>query len=374
MAKLTFYPIGNADCILTEFADGRLMLLDYCHRKDCNDKDDERIDLAEELCSVLASHDRDDFDVVAFTHADDDHVGASEDFFWFDHAKEYQGKGRVKMQELWVPACLVLQSGIGGSARVIRQEARYRLKRGAAIRVFGNPGVLDKWLKSEGINPEDRAHLITHAGECVPGYTRASGRAEIFVHSPFSFRMEEEETDRNNASVVLHVTFFEGEPPSRAMLGGDAEHGAWGDIVYKTEQKGREERLLWDTFKVSHHCSYTALAPEKGKKKTKPTEPIARLFDRGQEDCLIVATSYPIPHTTTKDPPHKQAAAYYRGVASDKKGDFLVTMKEPTEDTPQPLVIRITAHGVAHDKGVTPAVVGSSVVSRKTPRLGGRLE
>lgn len=370
MAKLTFYPIGNADCILTEFADGRLLLLDYCHRRDPNDKNDKRVDLPEELRSVLASKDRGEFDAVAFTHGDDDHVGASEDFFWLDHAKKYQAKGRIRIRDLWVPACLVLEAGLEGSASVIRQEARYRLKRGSGIRVFGNPRILDDWLNGEGIEPKERAHLITHAGECVPGFDRANGPAEIFVHSPFSFRMEDEEVERNNASLVLHVTFYEGDSKSRVMFGGDAEYEAWGDIVYKTEQKSRTDRLLWDAFKVSHHCSYTALGAEKGKKKTKPADAVACLFDQGQEKCLLVSCSNPIPEMTTKAPPHSQAAAYYKQVAGDKDGDFLVTMETPSVKDPRPLVVKVTSQGLAQDKGPGAAIVGASIVSRRPPRLG----
>jgi len=227
MAKITSYPIGNADCSLTEFNDDRMMLVDYCHRKDPIDKKDKRVDLHEELHAVLAEKDRDDFDVVAFTHCDDDHVVGSEEFFWFDHADRYQGKGRVKIKDLWVPACFVLEKGLKGAARVIRDEARFRLIGGSAIRVFGNPRILDDWLRSEGIDPKSRDALITHAGECVPGFTKEKGSAEIFVHSPFSFRMEDnDEVERNNASLVFHLTFFEGASESRVMLGGDAQYEA----------------------------------------------------------------------------------------------------------------------------------------------------
>ena len=49
MAKITFYPIGNADSALIEFADERLMLIDYCPRKEAENEEDKRIDLPEEL-------------------------------------------------------------------------------------------------------------------------------------------------------------------------------------------------------------------------------------------------------------------------------------------------------------------------------------
>ena len=50
MAKITFYPIGNADSSLIEFADGRLMVNDYfCPEPSTRDDDDKRAIISEEL-------------------------------------------------------------------------------------------------------------------------------------------------------------------------------------------------------------------------------------------------------------------------------------------------------------------------------------
>ncbi|MHB9068751.1 MAG: ComEC/Rec2 family competence protein [Sedimentisphaerales bacterium] len=371
MAKLKFYPIGNADSTLILFSDERLMLKDYCHRKEAENEDDKRIDLPTELKNELDLHDRNDFDVVAFSHCDDDHVAASEDFFWLEHAEKYQDKDRPKIKCIWVPACLILENGLVGSAKVIREEARYRLKNGTGIRVFGNPGVLDDWLKEQGIKPEDRSHLISHAGTCVPGFSKDNGKAEIFIHSPFSFRMEDEEVERNNACLVFHITFYEGDSLTKVMQGSDAEHEAWCNIIYKTEKKKREERLDWDIFRVSHHCSHTALSDEKGDDITTPDEPIERLFGRGTKGCILISSSDPIPGKDTKQPPHKQAAAYYRKVIKDRQGeDFIVTMQTPNEDAPKPIVIEVTKQGAIYRKITGVAVGAPAIVSAATPRQG----
>lgn len=371
MAELKFYPVGNADSTLIAFADDRLMLEDYCHRKDAEDENDKRVDLPNELRVELEARDRTDFDVVAFSHSDDDHVGGSEDFFWFDHAKKYQGKGRIKIKDLWVPACFIVEAGLEGSARIIREEAKHRLKKGKGVRVFGNPGVLDDWLEKEGIDPAERSHLITHAGRCVPGFDKGKGQAEVFAHSPFSFRMEGEDVDRNNACLVFHITFFEDDEETRVMLGADAEHEAWCNIIYKTEQRERGKRLDWDVFRVSHHCSHTALSEEKGKDITKPDEPIVQLFERGAEGCILISSSDVVPDKNTTLPPHKQATAYYRQVVQDQNGeDFLVTMAEPKPEAPKPIVVEITKQGAMYRK-VTGAAKGApAIVTATTPKQG----
>jgi glyoxylase-like metal-dependent hydrolase (beta-lactamase superfamily II) len=142
MAKMTFFPVGNGDTTLIEFGDGRLMLVDYCHRVRGEDDKEPYIDLASSLSAILADLERDDIDVVVFTHRHDDHSSGAEEFFSFDHAETYQGEGCIAIRELWVPASMVLATGLEGSARVIRQEARHRIRQGSGVRVFSAPEAL----------------------------------------------------------------------------------------------------------------------------------------------------------------------------------------------------------------------------------------
>ena len=171
MARVTFYPLQNADSTLIELADRRLILKDFCNVV-AEGEGDLRVDLDAELRRTLSDRRRDSFDVVAFSHSDDDHTHGAEDFFWLDHVEHCQGEGRVKIGELWIPACFLLEANLAGSARYIRQEARYRFRTGRGIRVFGNPAPLEEWLRNEGIPPQSRAHLITSAGSCVDKFSR----------------------------------------------------------------------------------------------------------------------------------------------------------------------------------------------------------
>ena len=371
MAKIIFYPLGNADSALIEFADERLMLIDYCHRKEAENEEDKRIDLPEELRAVLEEKDRDSFDVVAFTHRDSDHVDGSEGFFWLEHAEKYQSEDRIKIEEMWVPACLILEEGLKDSSRIIRQEARHRLKEGQNIRVFGNPDTLDDWLCENDIEPADRAHLITSAGRCVDEFiSKENGQAEIFIHAPFAFDMDGEEVDQNKASLVLHITFFEEDHASQAFFGADTTYDVWDKIVYKTIDKKRPERLIWDVFKNPHHCSYKALSDEKGKDKTEPVPNIKLLFEQGQSGCYLISSSDPIPAKNTKQPPHRQAAAYYEEIAENKNGEFLVTMQTPTDENPKPIVIEISKNGLNWKKIAGIATGIGAVTSRASQRQG----
>ncbi|MBN1430616.1 MAG: hypothetical protein JXB07_19750 [Anaerolineae bacterium] len=369
MAKLTFFPIGNADSTLIHLNDGRLILQDFCNRPITEDHD-TRVQLDEELRGYLAKQNRQDFDAVAFTHADSDHVDGAEDFFWFDHAAKYQDDDRILISELWVPACFILEAGLKSSARAIRQEARFRFTQGSGIRIFGNPDSLSTWLQDRGIDPASRSHLITHAGTCVPGFSRSLGQVEIFIHSPFSFQMEGETVDRNGNSLVAQWTFVEDGYEMRCIMGADAEYQAWTDIVYITNREQNCRRLDWDLFHISHHCSYTALALQKGEDETTPILEVQQLFSQGNENSLLISPSLPIPNEDTDQPPHRQAAAFYRQVA-EEYGDvknFVVTMEEPTPDNPKPIVVETSRNGFVRQRRLQGGA--ASVTSRPSPRLG----
>jgi hypothetical protein len=203
----------------------------------------------------------------------------------------------------------------------------------------------------------------------VPGFNAIEGQVDIFVHSPFSFRSEDD-AERNGASLVLHSTFFESGHESRFMFGADAEHEVWNDIVWISKKKGNEKRLDWDGFKISHHCSHDALSAEKGTDKTVPDEKIDKLFGRGAQGALLISSSDPIPSEDTDQPPHRQAAAYYKDVASDKGGEFIVTMENPSQQDPKPTVIEVGPYGLKHNQRSGVAIGAAAIVTKPSPRMG----
>ena len=335
MSKITFFPLGCADTTLVELNDERSILVDYCHREDV-------FDLKGTLAEYLEKKGVKSFDVVAFTHAHQDHVQGLEDFFWLEYAKKYQADDRPKIRELWVPAVLVTDTNLSDSATIIQKEAKYRLKNGTGIRVFGSTETLEEWLVEAEVTTN-----VQRAGQLVNGFSKEKGGVEIFVHSPFSFKMNEDEDEKNDNSIVLHMTFFESECETRFMIGADAEHGTWENIVYITEREGNEKRLEWDIFGISHHCSFTALSDEKGERITKPTPSVEKLMLKGGRNAILVASCDSIPTMDTTLPPHFQAAAYYKDLAKAKgsKDNFFVTMEYPDLENPQPIVLDISPYG-----------------------------
>jgi len=90
-AKITFFPLGNADTTRIDLANGQTVLVGYANMRCADDDTDCRCDLPVLLRQALKDTNRDDYDVVCFSHLDTDHVKGATDFFWFRHASKYQG-------------------------------------------------------------------------------------------------------------------------------------------------------------------------------------------------------------------------------------------------------------------------------------------
>lgn len=372
MHKATFFPIGNADTCRIDLSGGQKLLFDYCHRKDPNDSNDKRIDLAAALKNDLNVAGLSGYEVVAFTHLDDDHIHGSTAFFYLRHHKDYQDGDRAKIETLWVPAAVIVEDECDGEAAIIQAEARYRLKQKSGIRIFSRPEMLKDWLTKQGMTLDEVQHLITDAGQLVPGWSKADQGVEFFVHSPFASRMDNNEVvDRNNDSLFLQATFNVDGVDTRLILSADVDSDVIEEIVRITRDvKKRPERLGWDINNVPHHSSYRSLnRDEKGTDKTSPPEKVDWLYKQGGNFGYLVSTSDPIPtNDGNAQPPHRQAANYYEDRAKAISGEYRVTMKFPKVSSPEEMVFEITNSGARLKKRLSSG--GAAVVSAPARRAG----
>ena len=370
MHKVTFFPLGNADTTLITLANGKDILFDFANMASATDPAEKRAKLDTELRNHMAAKKKDGFDIVAFSHGDDDHTRGAGDFFHFDRFKERQGGQRLKIREMWVPAAMIVERGTEGDALIVRQEARYRLRHGYGIRVFSRPDHLREWLESEGLSLESRGHLITDAGQIVPGLTLQNDGVEFFAHSPFAHRQNEVVViDRNENCLVMQATFSVSGTLTRLLMLADIMAEPLDLLIRITRAKNRAERLWWDICKLPHHCSAYSLSTEKGRRQTVPTDDIDWLYGNRGNGAILVSSSDPIPAGETTQPPHFQAANYYRDKLDEiVRGKFLVTMSEPTESRPRKIEIEIGIGGAKHL--LTSALGGAALTDRSGPRVG----
>jgi hypothetical protein len=381
MHKVRFYPVGNGDTSQIELANGRRVLFDYCHRRDSDDDGCPLIDLNTRLKNELAEVSRDYFDVVGFTHADEDHICGSTDFFELQHAAKYQGKGRIKMRQLWVPAAMLLEEATNDQQSdefvILRQEARHRLLEGQGILVFSRPQGLLDWLeprlKERGESPSARDHLFIDAGTLVPGFSLDTDGVEFFCHSPFIKHCDEGDTIRNRAALIFNVRFRADGYSYDFLQVGDAEWDVLEDIVRTTYAHNNADRLNWNLYNLPHHCSYLALSDEKGEKETVPKPLVKELLLQGQVGAYMVSSSRPI--TDMKEsyeqtqPPHIQACKAYEHYLCEVGGrKLLVTMEEPNGLHPEPLEFEISRSGIAWERASSSGA--GSLIAAAAPRAG----
>jgi hypothetical protein len=121
---------------------------------------------------------------------------------------------------------------------------------------------------------------------------------------------------------------------------------------------------------LPHHSSYKSLSSDKGKDMTVPVPEVERLYETyARPGALVISPSDSIPTVDTVQPPHRQAAAYYRSLKTKKdKIDYRVTMEHPTKNAPKPLVLKIDYLGVTVEQmGLSGA---AAILTMPTPRAG----
>jgi hypothetical protein len=376
--QITFYPVGNGDAVQIVLVNDRRILFDFNHISSTEEDDTPVIDLKVRLRHELKEAGRDSFDVVAFTHADRDHIQGSTEFFELWHAKKYQGEGRVKIDELWVPAAMLLEKierdKMSDEFAILRQEARHRLLKGKGIHVFSRPPELIDWLVEQGVGEHDRDNLFVDAGTLVGGFSKEKDGVEFFCHSPFIEHCDDGDIVRNDASLVFNVRFH-GE-------GGDCDFLQVGDTAWKTLEQivqitldhKNEDRLAWNLFNIPHHCSYKALSDEKGERETDPKPLVKKLLQMGKPEAYMVSSSNPIPDKKesykSEQPPHIQARKAYEKFLADVGGrQFLVTMEKPDEERPQPLRFEVSKGGITWQRS---RALGATLIANSRPPRAGR--
>ena len=367
MHKITLFPLGNADTSLLELANGTRILIDYADMKDSTNTEDKRIDLPKELRKLLG--DDDAIDVVVFTHIDTDHINGSPELFNLLHADMYQSEDRIDINEMWVPAAAIIEEGLSDDSRIIRQEARHRFKEGEGIKVFSTPGQLRDWADDQGVDLESKSHLIVNAGDTIGEFDLYADGLEMFVHSPFAYRTEDGTLiDRNKDAIALNCKFYIDGTEVIFNTFSDLGSEEIKDIINISESYHNSDRLYWDIFKIPHHCSHKSLANETAEEFSEPDETVARLYEEYANDIPLIISSSRLIRNEDSDPPNHQAASFYKGVVSDKSGEFKVTMGHPSTSSPKPLVIKITGGGYEINKAPVTGV--GPIVTQRSERAG----
>lgn len=361
MHTVTFYPVGNGDTSLIETKNKHFILMDFYQTSNSSESNKPEHDVAAALKKKLKDAKKNSFDIVAFTHADKDHINGSTDYFHLEYAKKYQGDGRITIDELWVPAAMLLESAENDKQSeefvIWRQEARHRLKNKSGIKVFSKPDDLKSLIESWDMTVDELSDFLIDAGTVLNNFKLKDDGIEFFVHSPFIKHCSEDGKDikriRNEAALIFNVRFLTDGQQYDYLAVGDSEAHVLEDIVTITKSKKREDRLAWDLFNIPHHCSYLALAESgnKGEKETTPLPKVKELLQMGKKDSYLICSSDPFKSNKDAEesiqPPHIQARRCYERYLKEVKGrKFIVTGENGGSKKPEPVVVNIQGSGI----------------------------
>ena len=328
----TYYPLGNAQTMMLKLGNKKTMLFDFADVKSSN-TDDKRWDIASEFDGIES------FDVVVFTHAHEDHIKGAADFFNMEYYKK--NDSGVQIRELWLSSAFVTDTQCTtDDAKIIRQEARARLKAGENIKVFGHNKALTKWLNASGISEESVNHLIFHAGKIIPH--NLGNEVSFFLHAPFSDDCEDVD-DKNDPSVVMQVRLYNPGRETNILVTGDTPYDVLENIVQITRNKKQSGYLQWDLYDIPHHCSATGLCGS-STDEVEPTDDVKWLLEQSGINAFMVASCKPLDETDVPPPSSEAAEAYKNTIILDV--DFRITMDFRKSSAPEPMVFVIDSRGL----------------------------
>jgi len=244
-------------------------------------------------------------------------------------------------------------------ARVIRQEARARLKKGEAVKIFGHSDELSKWLEDSDVSEDSVKHLIYHAGGNIDH--KLGDEVSFFLHAPFSDDCDDVK-DKNDPSVVMQMRLYNNDTETNVLVTGDVTCEVIDDIVRITQNNDNEDYLKWDLYDIPHHCSTTGLCsnPDEG---VTPTDNVQWLLEQSGSYAYIVASCKALVDADSPPPSAEAADAYKAYTGSDVT--FCVTMEWRKKSSPEPMIFTV------NERGLKPKPPASTVYfSSPAPRAG----
>jgi hypothetical protein len=374
---IKFYPVDNADTTLIKLIDNTTIVVD-CQFRDGKENSDgvQIFPVKDDLLNSLEKDRSENFFVDLFinTHPHEDHcLGYNKNFFVGDpkdYKKANKDNNEVIIGELWVTQ-MVFSKDLCDDGLAIQKEVRRRKKlfenKTAGWDSYGNR------LRIIGYNESDTTVEGLHY---IPGTTVDTingNRKEtffIFIHAPFKSSLVSAQADKelNQTSIVIQANFKtkpDGDVITRLMIGGDADHYTWEQILNKSKRYGNTARLEWDLFLSPHHCSWSYFNDTPYDNNPEPKKYSLEILDYGRTNSHIIASSKKI-EDKEPNPPHYPAKEQY--VEKVGEDHFKNTAIHKGEKAPKPLVYTTDESGFELDKSIISAA--ASIMSKPTPRAG----
>ena len=317
---LVFWPVGNGDSTTIVINSDTCLQVDLNHLEKSDDDKDASWAVVDELVERLPKvNGRPYLGTFALTHPDQDHCRG------FVELRE-----KVDIGELWFTPRIFgeYNKDLCDDAVDFKKEAQRRVKKtieakgdpgaGDRVRVFGHSELLEEDDFKDF--PKDR--LIVPGNEVtVVDENDVSDEFRAFVHAPFK---DDEAGERNDTSLGMQVTLFDGNQKLRVLLLGDLSY----PIIKRVFKVSEEDDLTWNVLLAPHHCSKAAMYwKDEGDDEEKLKKHIVEEMDKASlEPNRVVSSSNSVPSSNKAgdNPPHAKAKTQYESITDS----FLCTMDQ----------------------------------------------
>ena len=325
---LVFWPVGNGDSTTIVVDSDTYLQVDLNHLEKSDDDDDASWAVVDELVERLPKvNGRPYLAAFALTHPDQDHCRG------FTELLE-----KVDIGELWFTPRIFREynKDLCEDAEEFKKEAERRVKKtieakgdpgaGNRVRVFGYSELLEEDDFKDF--PEERLTVPSNEVTMIDEKD-VSDEFRAFVHAPFK---DDDAGERNDTSLGIQVTLYDGSQELRTLLLGDLPY----PIIKRIFEVSKKDDLAWNVLLAPHHCSKAVMYwKDEGDDEEKLKKHIVEeMDDASLEPNRVVSSSNPVPSTNKPgdNPPHAKAKTQYETITES----FLCTM-----DQDEPLVAEL---------------------------------
>lgn len=383
MSKIKFYPVDNGDTVLIK-VDKTTIQID-ANIRESDDCYDVMSDLIDEFSKD--GEGKYHLDLFMLTHPDEDHCHGIDTYYYLGDPDKYSDEDLendlVIIDELMVTPMLFTDA-TSAPAKALKKEAERRRK-------------LWDENSSDKTKAGNRLVIIGYDGDkkyenvtsYIPGETikKINGKSmtmlEFFVHSPFKDSLVEgrAEADKNETSIVMQARFKYASTDTNSsalyLFGGDADHYIWEEIQDQSKAHGNDDKLDFDIFMATHHCSWTYFndVPYKKGETDEPVESSKNLIkNHKMTGAVIIASSKQIKDDDDNPPHYPAKEEYVKLIGSDK---FISLAEQPDSKNPKPVVYEVTSTGFQRkdknqQKGSAGAAIGSSGTTGRKSTYGSK--
>ena len=339
----TFWNVGTGDTTLVSIDEEHRMLVDIRHLESAERDDDPRVPVIDCLVDELPKRDGDPYlSAFVLTHPDEDHCQGFAELIDRVHVGELWFAPRI-LDEYDGDLCEDARTFVKEIHRRIRANASDGPRSGNRLRVIGYTDV----LKEEPYKSIPK-ELVTVPGttiSIVDGIDLASS-FEAFIHAPFK---DDAESERNETSIGMRVSLFDGSARLQALLLGDLSNPTLNRIF----KISSDESTGWDILLAPHHCSKSVMYKQDEDTEVLDTDLMVNLEETGSSCRYVVSSSDPVPATNEPgdNPPHAKAKSQYEQIVNT--GHFLCTGEHGSDDKLVPVTFSTSEPGCGYTESTT---------------------